>query len=180
LGLSLEILLLSEIEKSGLIFSVFCTLIVPSNRDKKTMIRLKGIIALMAIVMMTSVVFGQNAMDAEGKKTGPWQITGAMSKETGYAPDALVEEGSYTRSRKEGLWKKYHPNGKLKSEVEFVKGRASGTFTTYFPNGNVEEKGDWKGGKYKGDYEMFYEDGTPRQKKTFNENGATEGKVQMW
>lgn len=31
-GLSREILLLSEIEKSGLIFSVFCTLIVPSNR----------------------------------------------------------------------------------------------------------------------------------------------------
>ena len=142
--------------------------------------RIKGIIALLAMVMMTSVVFGQNALDADGKKVGPWKITGAMSSEKGYAPDALVEEGTFERSRKEGLWKKYHPNGKLKSEIVYTKGRASGTFTTYFANGNVEEKGNWKSGKYTGGYEMFYEDGTPRQKKTFNENGATEGKVQMW
>lgn len=144
------------------------------------MTRIKGIVIFVMLVMITSIGFGQNALDADGKKTGYWKITGAISNEKGYAPDAIVEEGNFERSRKEGLWKKYHPNGKLKSEIEYTKGRSSGTFTTYFANGNVEEKGNWNGGKYKGNYEMFYEDGTPRQKKTFNENGATEGKVQMW
>lgn len=140
---------------------------------------LKGFLICL-IMVGSSFVFGQNALDQDGKKTGYWQITGAMSKEKGYAPDEIVEEGNFERSRKEGLWKKYYPGGKLKSEIEYTKGKASGKFTTYFENGQVEENGNWTGGKYKGDYEMYYPNGQIRQKKTFNENGATEGKVTMW
>ncbi|MCB9189617.1 MAG: toxin-antitoxin system YwqK family antitoxin [Flavobacteriales bacterium] len=139
----------------------------------------KGVIICL-IAISSFVGFGQNALDADGKKTGYWQFTGAMKNDKTYAADEIVEEGNFDRSRKEGLWKKYYPGGKLKSEIEYANGKATGKFTTYFPNGNVEEKGNWKGGKYTGEYEMYYPNGQIRQKKTFNESGATEGKVTMW
>lgn len=139
-------------------------------------------VSVLFFVMLLScfVAFGQNALDSEGKKTGFWQITGAMSGDKTYAADAIVEEGNFERSRKEGLWKKYYPSGQLKSEIVYSKGRASGDFKTFFESGQLEEKGTWKGGKYNGGYEMYYPNGQIRQKKTFNENGATEGKVEMW
>lgn len=143
------------------------------------MTRLKGLLVFIVLTIGMSM-YGQNAVDADGKKTGFWQITGAMAKDKAYAADAIVEEGNFSRSRKEGLWKKYHTNGQLKSEIEYSNGRATGSFTTYFDNGQVEEKGTWQSGKYNGDYEMYYPNGQIRQKKTFNENGATEGKVEMW
>ena len=60
-------------------------------------------------------VSAQNAFDAEGKKTGPWIITGDISKQKGYADAAKVEEGEYKRSRKVGVWIKYWPNGEKES-----------------------------------------------------------------
>ena len=79
-----------------------------------------------------------------GKKTGYWIVMGSMSKEKGYANDSKVEEGVYNNSRKQGIWKKYWPNGKLKSEIFYKSGRSTGSYTTYFENGNVEEKGTMK------------------------------------
>ena len=132
------------------------------------------------VFLSGSLVYGQNAKDAEGKKTGYWVFTGAISSEQGYAPDAKVEEGNFISNRKDGLWKKYYPNGKIKSEIEYKNGKPSGKFTTYFDNGQIEEKGTWKTGKFTGGYEMYYSNGQIRTQQTFNENGQREGKVVMY
>jgi antitoxin component YwqK of YwqJK toxin-antitoxin module len=135
---------------------------------------------LTLIFMSVTLVFGQNAKDAEGKRTGYWVITGAISSEKGYAPEAKVEEGNFISNRKDGLWKKYYPNGKIKSEIEYKNGKPSGKFVTYFDNGQIEENGTWKTGKFTGSYEMYYPNGQIRTQKTFNESGQPEGKVVMY
>jgi len=125
-------------------------------------------------------VFAQNAVDADGKKTGPWIITGNISKQKGYADDAKVEEGEYKRSRKTGVWTKYWPNGEKKSEIFYNNGRPTGDYKSFYDNGQLEESGSMKGGNLVGEFAMFYKDGTPKQKKTFNEVGETEGAVTFW
>ena len=115
-----------------------------------------------------------------GKKTGYWIVMGSMSKEKGYANDSKVEEGVYNNSRKQGIWKKYWPNGKLKSEIFYKSGRSTGSYTTYFENGNVEEKGTMKNGLLVGDYQLNWANGKTRQIKKFNVLGVTEGVVQLF
>ncbi len=137
------------------------------------------------LFLMLSTVFSYagildqdiNKLDENGKRTGYWIITGSMSKEKGYKPDAKVEEGEYVRSRKTGLWKKYWPNGKLKSEITYVRGRPNGDYVTYFENGNIQEKSSWGGNKQTGTYEMYYENGQLMKKKEFSDNGKSTGKV---
>ena len=115
-----------------------------------------------------------------GRKTGYWIITGSLSKEKGFDSNAKVEEGVYKNSRKNGIWKKYWPNGKLKSEILYKNGRSTGSYTTYFSNGKTEEKGTMKNGLLVGEYELYWPNGEARQVKTFNELGATDGSVQFF
>ena len=122
----------------------------------------------------------QNSLDAEGKKTGPWTITGDMSRQKGFNDAAKVEEGEYKRSRKVGVWIKYWPNGEKKTEVFYDNGSPTGDYKSFYENGQMEESGSMKGGNLVGDFAMFYPDGTPKQKKTFNEIGETEGTVTFW
>ena len=116
----------------------------------------------------------------EGKKEGYWVIYGKMRNLPDYKPDGIIEEGLFKTSRKQGLWKKYYPDGTMKSEIKYVNGRPMGEFITYHPNGQVEEQGNWKGRVYTGNFERYYEDGTVSQKKVFNEKGKTEGVVEYY
>ena len=115
-----------------------------------------------------------------GRKTGYWIIKGSMSKIKGYDANAKVEEGIYENSRKNGLWKKFWPNGAIKSEIIYKNGRSTGSYTTYFNNGQTEEKGTMKNGLLVGNFELYWANGEARQLKTFNELGATEGRVQYF
>ncbi len=125
-------------------------------------------------------VSAQNAYDADGKKTGPWIITGDMSRQKGFDEGAKVEEGEYKKSRKVGVWIKYWPNGQKKAEVFYDRGRPTGDYKSFYENGQLEESGSMKGGNLVGEFAMYYPDGTPKQKKTFNEVGETEGLVTFW
>ena len=91
-----------------------------------------------------------------GKKQGYWIIYGKMRNLPDYKPEGVIEEGIVENSRKKGIWKKYYPNGKLKSEIEFINGRPMGAFKTFHPNGQVEEQGNWKGRVYTGNFERYF------------------------
>ncbi len=116
----------------------------------------------------------------EGKKEGYWIIYGKMRNLPDYSPDGIIEKGFFKSSRKQGLWKKYYPDGTLKSEIQYVNGRPKGEFKTFHSNGQLEEQGNWKGRVYTGNFERYYEDGTIAQKKVFNEKGKTEGVVEYY
>ena len=115
-----------------------------------------------------------------GRKTGYWIVTGSMSKINGYNSEAVVEEGIYVNSRKNGLWIKYWPNGNPKSEIKYKNGRSFGDYITFFQNGNIEEKGEMNGGLMQGGYKLYWPNGKIRQEKKFNLYGNPEGDVSFY
>jgi antitoxin component YwqK of YwqJK toxin-antitoxin module len=127
------------------------------------------------ILLFTITTFGQNQTNENGRKEGHWVVKGSDVDKKGYDANATYEEGSYQNGRKVGLWKVYHPNGKLKSEITFVSGRPKGPYTTYFSNGQIEEKGNWSLVKNYGKFVRYYEDGTIHQEFEFNESGKRTG-----
>lgn len=140
----------------------------------------KALFFLIASLLFTSSVFAYsivdgNQIDSNGKRQGYWVITGSMTTETGYSPEAKVEEGEYVDSRKEGLWKKYWPSGNLKSEITYVSGKPNGKYSVYYKNGKLEETGNWKKNKNTGEFKRFYSNGNPQQEFIFSEDGKRNG-----
>lgn len=116
-----------------------------------------------------------NKKGADGKKTGYWVVFGKDKTNSGFADDAVMEEGEYEAGKKTGLWKTYYSNGKIKSEIVYKNNRPSGSFKTYYDNGQVEEEGNWKGTFYTGSLKRYYSNGQLAQEKNFNESGKSEG-----
>lgn len=116
-----------------------------------------------------------NEVDDNGLRQGMWVIKGNMTTALGYDSNAKVEEGSYLDNRKEGLWKKYWPQGVLKSEITYALGKPNGQYSVYYKNGQLEETGNWVKSKNTGDFRRFYENGNPQQEFTFADNGKRNG-----
>ena len=66
---------------------------------------------------------GLNAIDANGKRQGPWIIYGKMQNDKAYNPTSKFEEGTYKDDLKEGEWTEYNPDGTVKRKVNYVAGK---------------------------------------------------------
>ncbi len=117
-----------------------------------------------------------NVIDENNLKQGFWRIFGKMKKLPEYQPDQVVEEGNYESSRKQGLWKNFFPNGKIKSEIAYVNSRPNGSYKTYFENGQIEEEGSWENNRNTGGFKRYHENGQTSQEFVFNESGKRDGK----
>lgn len=116
-----------------------------------------------------------NIIDNDGMRQGYWVITGGMTTKKGYKTAAKVEEGKYKDNRKEGLWKKYWPSGKIKNEINYKIGKPNGDYSVYYNNGQLEESGTWNKNKNTGDFKRFYENGNKQQEFVFADNGKRNG-----
>jgi antitoxin component YwqK of YwqJK toxin-antitoxin module len=116
-----------------------------------------------------------NQTDDQGQRQGYWIIKGYMSDLGDYGPNATVEEGQYSNDLKEGVWKKYWPDGVVRSEITYSEGRPYGPYTIYYPNGQVEEQSTWHRNKNVGEFQRFYENGNPQQAFFFSDNGKRNG-----
>jgi len=126
----------------------------------------------------------QNQFDDAGRKTGYWQVKGNMQDKPGYAPDAIFEEGSYANGKKQGLWKRYYPNGKLKSEINYSNDKPSGPYKTFYENGNLEEEATWTStasiGKQTGSFKRYHPNGTIHQSFYYADNGLKTGEQKVY
>jgi uncharacterized protein len=88
---------------------------------------------------------------SDGEKNGEWK----------YKSGDNTEEGKYILGLKDGLWKTYYPEGKIKSKGSYVQGNPDGSQTYFYIDGRVRE-------------EQFYQSGI-REKtwKKFDEEGNT-------
>ncbi len=116
-----------------------------------------------------------NKVDGKGQRQGYWIIKGDMVNEPAYKPENKVEEGRYTDNRKEGRWKKYWPNGKLRSEINYAAGKPTGEYQLFYENGKTEEHGFWASNKNTGDFKRYYDNGNPQQHFLFADNGKRNG-----
>lgn len=116
-----------------------------------------------------------NITDENNLKQGHWIIYGRNKKVPGYADDQKVEEGPYKDSKKQGMWKAYFNNGRLKNELTFINNRANGYAKMYYENGNLAEEGMWKDNKWIGPYKYFHENGNIAKEWNHDETGKRVG-----
>jgi len=110
-----------------------------------------------------------------GLKTGYWKVTGAIKPTKGYTADKLIEEGTYRANKKEGVWMKYYPNGKLMSRIEYIKNIPNGHYQTYYQSGKLEEEGNWTNSRNTGTFKRFHPNGQVSQEFVFADNGRRNG-----
>lgn len=121
-----------------------------------------------------------NRIDENNKRQGKWIIKADQAKHSAYENNAIVEEGRFENSRKEGLWKTYYPNGKLKSEITYKGSRPFGPYTLYYENGEIEEKGNWERTKNTGEFKRYHSNGKVAQAFSFTESGKRTGKQKYY
>ncbi len=117
-----------------------------------------------------------NKIDVNNKRQGLWRVNARPGVDVAYANGELVETGEYQSSRKVGLWKRYYPGGKLKSEITYNRGRTTGPYILYYDNGNIEEQGNWQRTKNTGAFKRYHPNGKVAQDFTFTPSGKRTGK----
>ncbi len=110
-----------------------------------------------------------NYIDFNNQKQGLWLIFNKTDK------TIKVEEGKYVNNKKEGIWKKYYPGGKIKHEITYISNKPNGNAKFYYENGNISEEGIWKGNKWIGNYKFYHDNGKPSYEWTYSEKGKRTG-----
>ncbi|MBK8805462.1 MAG: toxin-antitoxin system YwqK family antitoxin [Bacteroidales bacterium] len=94
-----------------------------------------------------------------------------------FSESKIKEEGLYTENLKEGRWISYYLNGNVKQIVTYEKGLAHGNVKMYYDNGLVSEEGFWNGKEkcWVGEYKFYFENGNPNYLWYYSENGKRTG-----
>lgn len=116
-----------------------------------------------------------NRKDPQDQRQGHWLVFNKSNSNPGYAEGQLVEEGDYFNNKKVGVWKKFYPNNKLKSEIAFANNQPNGLAKFYYENGRLQEEGNWKERKWVGNYKYYHENGVLFYDWQFNADGKREG-----
>jgi antitoxin component YwqK of YwqJK toxin-antitoxin module len=124
------------------------------------------------IFTLTTQVNGQtpdsNQVNETGQKTGYWTIIADDGSHT-------KEEGNYKEGRKDGLWKAYYPDGKLKHEITYTEGIAKGPARFYYKDGSLWEEGNWQEHCWVGDYRLYHPTGNAAYQFHYNSHGKRVG-----
>lgn len=137
-------------------------------------------VAFIWITLQSAQAQQHNGTDAKGLKQGTWVIQGSMLKDGGYPAHALVEEGNYLNNEKNGLWKRYWPNGAVRSEIYYEHGKPQGPYKLYYSNGKLEEVGRWQGGKLTDRFQRYHDTGILKEDLTYDSEGNRHGKQQYY
>jgi antitoxin component YwqK of YwqJK toxin-antitoxin module len=136
---------------------------------------------IFCIVFCASYVHAQNKKDVHGKRTGKWIYTGADKPSSGISKTGKVEEGIYLEGRKEGIWTKYHKDGKTpKLKGNYSNNRPEGSFSRFYSNGQLMEQGSFGKNGYKGNLVRYFDNGQIAYKAVYNNDGQETGKVQYF
>lgn len=81
----------------------------------------------------------------------------------------IDEEGN-----REGVWKEYYPNGKIRAIGNYLNNQRSSKWTFYYQNGKIEQTGEYLRGRINGIWTWFYEDGTVSREESYF-NGKEDG-----
>jgi antitoxin component YwqK of YwqJK toxin-antitoxin module len=116
-----------------------------------------------------------NKKDSQDQKEGRWLTFNKNGAFAGYSENQVVEEGFYLTNKKVGVWKKFYPNGKIKSELTFANNAPNGPAKFYYESGRLQEEGTWKDRKWVGNYHYYHENGVLFYDWEFNGEGKREG-----
>lgn len=109
-----------------------------------------------------------NRYDLEKKRDGEWVVFDKQKSE----PEA---RGLYKANKREGPWRFYFADGRVKAEVTYKKGRQRGIARTYHPNGKLAEEGNWQSNKWIGEYKVYHPNGAVAYDWLYNQSGKLTG-----
>ena len=102
---------------------------------------------------------------------------GKVEKSYVFHNGKIIAEGVLTDAgKKEGHWKEYYDDGKLKSEGDYKNDKKTGRWRYYYHNGQLEETGEYVDGKPVGDWYWYYPSGKILRKMTYY-NGLPDGVI---
>ncbi len=135
----------------------------------------------MFILLQYNVCLTQNSHDSNGKKTGKWVFKGKDHPRSGYASNTKVEEGRFINGRKEGIWIKYHKDGRtLRLKGHYTNNRPSGFYIRYHKNAKTRVEANFIQDKYKGAFNRYYSNGKLAYSGNYNNNGEESGLIQFY
>ena len=102
-------------------------------------------------------------------------VLGKESGHTDFPADAVYEEGPMVDGERNGLWKRFHSNGQLRSEIHYASGTPFGDYRLYDDQGQVFEEGRWEHGMNVGKLLRYWPNGTLQQQLTFDSQGVAQG-----
>ncbi len=119
-----------------------------------------------------------NFTDSLGRKQGHWIFYGKDRPDSGIPGEGKVEEGDYLNDRKEGLWIKYHDDGKTpKIKCEYKNNRPVGVYVRTGISGIPKEIGTFEKNRQLDSLKRFYDNGKLEYEAWYNENGKEHGRV---
>ncbi len=101
---------------------------------------------------------------------------GEIEKAYVFKNGIIIGEGIMTeKGEKDGPWKEYFDDGKLKATGDYIKDKKSGTWNFYHNNGNIEQTGNYNDrGQLNGQWKWYYQNGNLLREESFY-NGLADG-----
>lgn len=110
-------------------------------------------------------------VDDKDRKQGYWIYYGKDRPGAGFPDNGIIEEGRYRDNRKDGVWIKYHSDGRtIKLIGNYKNNRPSGEYELYYPSGNIKRKGCFTNGKISDNCTetWYFESGAIKQTRTID------------
>jgi len=142
--------------------------------------------SILFLILLLAFPFGtsinaQNALDSTGKRTGKWIFKGKDHPSVNYQDEVKVEEGNFIKGRKEGIWVRYHKDGKTtKLKGNYRNNRPEGFYIRYHRNAKKMEEATFIQNKYKGTCVRYFSNGKVSYKGNYNNNGQESGTIQYF
>jgi antitoxin component YwqK of YwqJK toxin-antitoxin module len=132
-------------------------------------------------ICISSFIFSQNLKDKNGKRIGKWVFKGSDRPNSGVSKDGKVEEGYFVEGRKEGIWIKYHSDGKTVSlKGNYTNNRPEGDYKRFHKSGKMRESGSFSKDEYKGLLTRYYANGKMAYQGTYNNSGYENGTIKYF
>ena len=133
-------------------------------------------LSLLVTPVLGSLAHGPGGDDAE-PTNGPQHVVilGKEADVEGFPADAVYEEGILVDGRRDGLWKRYHYNGVVRSEIHYTEDAPFGDYRLYSEEGILFEEGRWEHGVNVGHLRRYWPNGTIQQMLTFDSKGVGPG-----
>jgi len=85
----------------------------------------------------------------------------------------------YNAGKKDGIWRKLYPSGKLKEIRYYKKGIKEGKYIGFFRNGNKSFEYNFRNGEYNGEYKVWRADKMLLRVSNYK-NGYEHGQQKIW
>ncbi|MFT7170000.1 MAG: antitoxin component YwqK of YwqJK toxin-antitoxin module [Paracoccaceae bacterium] len=93
---------------------------------------------------------------------------------TRYADGSVRTQGRYVAGLRDGSWETFSAHGALLTEVDYAAGSRSGAWRAYSEAGDLLEEGQYSGNSQSGPWVKYYSDGQIKERGLFV-NGLREG-----